>query len=488
MSQIDINLLSAAAARLAKLERAECFDGAVPGSRPNAFQQAVMDDWGKVPTQAVTAGNQGGKSTTGCRISAWFLAENKPGWKRPAKWGKAPLMGMLVGRTMKQVEEQHLRTLLTYFDADELQIVRVGMIPQKVVHRKTGNTLLLASHHNEAEAREKLQAFVLHFVWLDEMPKSSALFEELERRVQSKDGSFLSTFTPKVRNREIRKLVDAYSLPFSKKYKMPMFANPSLSEERKAKILQELEAYPEAYRRCVLEGDWLDDDAQVYSLPDDAVQAPPNYSTAWRHVESADPALQSKHGQVVFAEDPRTAHWYIVRADYVSGIFVPEDLVRTVTDRVKNLNIVRRACDAASTWFIGQASKMGFSYMSPYDKNNRRQEMMKNLQAALGRSLFIAPWCSDLIQELTSMQWSETAEGKVVNSRSYHLHDATIYGFDILPKPVKNMEPVPELHVRLRTQMAKDRKADALRAQQAANGQSGNRLLRPMRIRARRAW
>lgn len=486
--QIDIELISAAAARLQKLERAECFNGAAPGSRPNSWQQAVIDDWGKVPTQHVVAGNQSGKSQLGSRLDAWFLAENKPRWKRPKKWGKAPLMGMLVGRTMKQVEEEHLRKLQTYFDPDELQVVRVGMIPQKVVHRKTGNTLLLASHHNEAEAREKLQAFVLHYCRLDEMPKTEALFEELERRVQSMDGLFITCFTPKVRNRGIRAVVDASALPHSKKYKMPMFANPILSEERKQKILAELEAYPEAYRKCVLEGDWLDDDFAVYSVPDECVQAPPNYSPAWRHLESADPALQSKHGQVVFAEDPKTCHWYIIRADYVSGIFVPEDLVRTVTDRVKNLNVVRRACDAASTWFIGQASKMGFTYTSPYDKNNRRQEMMKNVQAALGKNLFIAPWCTDLLQELASMQWSETAEGRVVNSRSYHLHDATIYGFDCLPKPQKSVEPIPELHVRLRMQLAKERRADALRAQQAAAGASGNRLLRPIRVGIKRRW
>lgn len=463
MSHVSSDVLAAAALRLRRIEMQECFDAEHPGSRPNAFQQRVIDDWGNVPTQAVTAGNQSGKSALGARLAAWFLAENKPGWSRPAKWGKAPLTGLLVGRTMKQVEEELLKKIQAFFGPDELYIPKVGMIPQKVVHRATGNTLLLASHHNEAEAREKLQAFVLHFVWLDEMPKSVKLFEELERRVQSKDGLFISTFTPKVRNPEIRKMVDNYGLPYSRKYQMSMFANPTLSEERKQKILKELEGYPEAYRRCILEGDWLDDDLAVYQIPEHAVRTPVDYRGSWRHVEGADPALQSKHGQVVFAEDPRSGDWYVVRADYVSGIFVPEDLVRAVTDRVKTLNITRRVCDAASTWYVGQASKMGFTYVAPYDKNNRRSEMMKNFQAGLGNRVFIAPWCGDLINELASMQWSETQVDKVVNSRSYHLHDALIYAYDCLPK-FEVIAPAPELHVRLRIQQEKDLKKEALKS------------------------
>lgn len=472
MTQLSSDLLATAALRLKSLEMQECFDANVPGSRPNSFQQVVIDEWGQIPTQCVAAGNQSGKSALGARIAAWFLAENKPGWKRPKQWGKAPAYGILVGRTMKQVEEELLRKIVAFFDPNELYIPRIGMSPQKVVHKKTGNTILLASHHNEAEAQQKLQSFVLNFAWIDEMPKSYRLFEELERRVQSKDGFFLSTFTPKVRNTDIRKLVDSYALPYAKKYKMPMFANPSLSEERKSKILKEMEVYPQAYRDCILNGDWQDDDFSVYHVPDAAIQAPVNYSGAWRHVECADPALQSKHGQVVFAEDPVSGHWYIVRGDYISGIVVPEDLVRVATDRVKDLNIVRRVCDSASTWFIGQASKMGFSYVTPYAKNNRRAEMMKNLQADLGVRIFIAPWCSDVITELSNMQWSEVAADKVVNSHSYHLHDAAIYGRDCLPK-MDAAEVIPELHVRLRMQIEKDRKKVAAKSMRIQAGRRG---------------
>ena len=414
-----------------------------------------------------------GKSSLGARLAAWFLAENKPGWVRPASWGTAPLMGLIIGRTMSQVENELLRKIQAFFEEDELRVVRVGNAAQSVIHKGTGNKLLLASHHNEREAREKVQSFVLNFEWLDEMPRSVKLFEELERRVQSRDGWFISTFTPKVKSIDIRKLIESYAPPFSKSYKMPMFANPILSEERKEKILQELEAYPEEYRRCILEGDWLTDDQAVYQIdPDRMVKKAPGYHYGWRHVESADPATNSKHGQVVFAEDPNTRFWYIKKADYITGIRIPSELIKTAANKVSHLNVVRRVCDPASTWYIYEASGMGFTYMTPWGKTNgtRREEMMKNLQERLGVDLFIDPECEDLIEELSSMEWSETQAAKVVNSRSYHLHDATIYGLDCLPPPEKTpvvMDYWARIHAAKEAQ---------IKAKEAANRRRINRM------------
>jgi hypothetical protein len=257
-----------------------------------------------------------------------------------------------------------------------------------------------------------------------------------------------------------------------------MFDNPIYTDEDKASILQSLEGYPEAYRRCVLEGDWMDDDFAVYTVPDHAIRAPEGYHPGWRHVEGADPALQSKHGQILLAEDPKTNHWYVVKADYFQGILVPEDLVRAVTEKVKNYHVVRRVCDAASTWYIGQASKMGFTYETPYDKNNRKEEMMKQLQSALGHRLFIHPSCQDLVAELASMQWSETSANRIVNSHSYHLHDALMYAWDCVPRPESRVADIPELHVQLRIAMEKERKREALRA----------RGIKPMQVRRARRW
>lgn len=484
MEALSHELLGAAAQRLKKLEMSEVFDPNRPSSRPTAFQQQIIDDFGRVRYQYIVAGNRSGKTQLGARTAAWMLAEDKPGWTRPARWGKAPLLMMVIGRTSKQVEDAIYRKIKAFFGEGDLHEMRVGNALQKVTHRKTGNAIIFASHHNVEEAREKVQAFELVGVLLDEMPSSHLLFEELQRRVQDNNGFFITTFTPKTRNPGIKKMVDTVDATLGKKYKLRMLDNPIYTPQDKIDILKSLENMPEAYRQCILEGDWLDDDLQVYSIAGNAVVDPTNYSSGWRHVEGADPALQSKHGQVVFAENPTTNHWYIVRCDYISGIPVPSDLVQAVVAKLQGLNIVRRVCDAASTWYIGEASAKGLTYTTPWDKNNRRAEMMKNLQEALGRTLFIAPWCEEaFVGELASMQWSETAADKVVNSRSYHLHDAAIYAFDCLPKPSEKEAPVPELHVRLRMQMEKDRKAAA-----SVQKAGASKILTHYRIGQRRRW
>lgn len=430
------HLVAAAEMELLKRDMDNRFDAYVAGSRANKFQKEILDDWGTIPVQAVLAGNQSGKSTTGGRVASWFLSESKPGWTRPDKWGTGPLTGMIIGRTSKQVEHELLKKIQGFFKPDELHIHRQGGAAQYVKHKKTGNMILLASHHAESEAREKVQSFVLNFVWLDEMPKSYLLFEELNRRLQSKDGLFICTFTPKVKNAQIRKLVDSYSSPYAKKYRMPMFANPSLSDARKTQIMEELANYPETLRNCILNGDWMDGETAVYHLDLERIctSLPISYSKGWVHVEGADPAMDSKHGQVVFAQNPDSGLWYIMRASYIDNIASPEDLVRTATGQVSDLNIVRRVADAASTWYIKQAHKMGFTYTTPYDKNNRKDEMMKNLQKRLGTDVFITEDGMDFLNELQEMQWSETAHEKIINDRKYHLHYAGMYALDKLPK------------------------------------------------------
>jgi Terminase large subunit, T4likevirus-type, N-terminal len=472
--------IARAAKRLKALERRVVFDPFRPGSRATVFQQTIIDDFGRIRVQHAIAGNRSGKTQMGARLMAWMLAEDKPGWTRPEKWGYGPLQFMMIGRVSKHVEEVLYRKVRAFFEEGELHETRVGNALQKVTHRKTGNVLLCASHHNSLEAREKIQAYELCGLWIDEMPADWRILEEADRRLQDRHGFLFTSFTPKVRNLEIRRKVDAVQAPKGKHYKMKMFDNPIYSDEDKADILASLEGMPEAYKNCVLNGDWMEGDTTVYQVPDGAWRDCPDYSPTWRHVECADPALQSKHGQVVFAEDPRSGHWWVVREDYVEGIFVPEDLVRAVTNKVKDLTVVRRVCDPASTWYIGQASKMGFQYVCPWDKNNRRAEMMKNFQAALGVTLFFAPWIEKLPHELGNMQWSETAADKIVNQHSYHLHDATIYGVDCLPKR-EQAAPIPELHVRLRIKEERDRKAAAAPKQAA----SSNRFLQPYKITRR---
>lgn len=386
-----------------------------------------------------------GKTSTVSRICAWLLKENHPYWTRPKEWANEPLLMIVCGRTGKQIEESLLRRITAFFPEGELKEVRIGNQIQKIVHRDTGNTIIFQSYENINQARERVQSYTAHFVWVDEMPSSFALFDELMRRVQAKSGYFAATFTPLIINADIRKFCDTLEeRNLGKVYRLHMFDNPIYADPvKQEKILAEMATLPEHVRKSRLEGDWMMPENSVYYFDTETMvrDLPPYYSHSWRHIEISDPALDSAHGLVVLAEDPNNGQWYTVIAEYVTGIHVPEHLVNYVLERTRPYNIVRRVADGASTWYIHTANSKGVHYMIPHDKNNRRDDMIKGVQSALGRILFVTPYCVDLIDEFQNYRWSESADGKIVKSSRFHLLDALRYGVDCLPKFDR---PIPE--------------------------------------------
>jgi hypothetical protein len=118
-------------------------------------------------------------------------------------------------------------------------------------------------------------------------------------------------------------------------------------------------------------------------------------------------------------------------------------MIEDVQKRTKGYNIVRRVSDPHESWYFGTAQdlKIKPAYSTIYDKANRKGELIKNVQTAIGTRLFICSWCVDLIDEFNTMRWSDTAADKIVNSQSFHLMDALQYGLDILPPP--SHEPLP---------------------------------------------
>lgn len=428
-------LLALAADRLRRLKLAECFDPLNLNSRPTPAQQEVIDEFGKIRHQYVTAGNQGGKSQLGARIVSWMFEENHPSWKRPPNWGDEPLLLIVLGRTSKQIEETLWKKISSFIDMHEVHEQRVGGVLQKVVNKKNKNTIIFMSHHNENEAREKIQSFVAHFVWLDEMPGNEKILEELHRRIQARNAYFLATFTPKNRNESIRKMVDASEPPFSKKYQFKMLDNPIYTDGMKADIMRSLNGLPEGYRNTILFGDWMEADSAVYQWDASVmVRSPLSYSPSWRHVESSDPALQSKFGFTLWAEEPSTGNWYLVKADYLAGLYVPEKVLNEVLHRTAGYNIIRRVADPHESWYLHTASSKGIHYVTPFNKTQRKGELIKNLQSVLGQTVFVAPWCTDFIDEIQSCQWSESNADKIINSSSYHLLDSAQYFVDCRPK------------------------------------------------------
>lgn len=412
----------------------ECFDPANPNSKPTAPQLEVIQDFGTIKNQWIVAGNQSGKSQTCSRIVAWFLEETHPHWKRPEAWGNEPLLIIVAGRTGKQIEESLAAKILSYLPKGTYKEVRIGNILQKIEH-VNGNRIIFQSMENPETARERVQSYVAHLVWIDEMPPTTSLITELQVRTNSRDGYFMASFTPLVENIEIQRMVDSASAPTSKKYIFKMFDNPLYKDEKKQlAILETMRGLPDSVVRTRLYGEWSQSEKSVYYFDAKSmIEMPEGYSPLWRHVEASDPAVQSKFGFTVWAENPDTGTWYCIKDEYIEGVFVPEKILDEVLARTAQYNIVRRICDPHEAWYLHTASARGVSYVTPFDKNSRKRELIKNLQQGLGTSLRLAPWCTRLQEEFINCKWSDSASDKIVNASSYHLLDCAQYFMDCKP-------------------------------------------------------
>lgn len=439
MSLSSDKLFIAALEKLEKLRKQECFDPANPDSKPTAAQKQVLDDFAIRKLQIIRAGNQSGKSQTCARLLTWLITETHPRWKRPDNWGQEPLLAVVAGRTGKQIEESLLPKIRSYLDPGSFKEVRIGNIIQRL-ELDNGNRIVFQSLENPTMARERLQSYVAHLVWVDELPPTVEVLNELLVRRQARDGFFLASFTPLVRNIKVQKFVDGLSESLGTTYRFNMLDNPLYADPvRRDEILASLAHLPEHVRNSRLYGEWMSDDNAVYEFNTDSmVGMPENYSPLWRHVESVDPASSSALGYTLWAEDPSTGIWYCIKAEYVKGVFVPTEIVNTVQKLSFGYNIVRRVSDT-EPWFIHQAAQMGIKYTAVYEKANRKLTMIKNLQQALGVKIKIAPHCEGLIEELSGMRWSESKENKIVSSNDYHLHDTAAYFVDNLPKREYNL-------------------------------------------------
>lgn len=435
MAKKPDKFLLAAMEKLEKLRRQECFDPASPDSKPTATQQQVIDDFGTTRIQLIRAGTQSGKSQTCSRLVTWVLTETHPKWKRPAEWGSEPLLAIVAGRTGKQIEESLLPKIRSYLEPGTYKEVRIGNIIQRL-ELTNGNRIVFQSLENPNMARERIQSYVAHIAWIDELPPTVDVMDELLRRVQARNGYFLASFTPLVRNVAVQRFVDALVEPLAKTYRFRMLDNPLYSDPvRQSEILSSLSHLPEHVRSSRLFGEWMSDDNAVFYFDySTMVEMPQNYSPLWRHVESVDPAIKSALGYTLWAEDPTSGIWYCIRAEYIKGVYVPTELVQAVAKLSANVNIVRRISDPHESWYIHTAASMGISYTGVYKKNDRKSELIKNLQGGLGSELRIAPTCDLLIDELTSARWSDTRDGKIASGSDYHLLDSAQYFFDVRPK------------------------------------------------------
>ena len=449
--QIDTQLLAAAMKRLASLQRVSCFDPINPESRPTEKQQEVLNDFGNIPVQFIVSGSQSGKSQTCSRLISWVLEENHPTWRRPSNWGNEPLFILVCGRTGKQIEESLLPKIRSYLEPGSYKEIRIGNIIQRLESRN-GNRIVFQSLENANVARERIQSYVAHLVWQDELPPTMEIIDEQLRRLQARGGYYLASFTPLLESPRIQKFVDASQLPYSKKYCFHMLDNPLYSDPAKrAKIMAEMALLPESVRNTRLFGAWSTSDQTVYHWDNELMSKPipGDYRYSWRHVVSVDPALSSALGLTVWVEEPVSGCWYLVHSEEISGVRDPNELEALVAKKTDIYNVIRRIGDPHEVWYMSIAQKNKRFHMGVRDKNSRKGELIKGLQSALGTRIFIPMHNEKFIDQLVECKWADNSKDRIVNSSKYHLCDSAQYFVDNIPKH-EGMTFSTEWHVTLR--------------------------------------
>lgn len=316
MAGDDPKLIVAAHKKLEQIKRNKCLDPFNLDSRPTPKQLEIITDILRVICRYVVAANQTGKTTIGAREISWLFNGDHPYLDPKEVWGDRPLTMMVLGRTTKMIEheiwDKKIKPLLT----GKYKVTRIGNVIQSVKSEDNGNTILFVSHNNTAEARQNAQGYVAQYVWLDEMPDNLTLFGELIMRVITTNGRFIATFTPLIKNLEIKKMIEGATEPISKKYKLKMEDNP-LNADRMDFFHELYKNFSKEERNSRLYGEWMVGNTAVYRINEEMLETPSDYHPGWRHLESVDPAGSGKAGYVLLAEHPITGTWYVTRAEYV---------------------------------------------------------------------------------------------------------------------------------------------------------------------------
>lgn len=413
----------------------ECFDPQHPSSRPNPKQLEILKDTRDVLFQFVQGGNQSGKSATGARIVSWFFQKQHPFMDLEEMWPDEAMIIVVVGRLNNQVEELWERKIKPFLQPGDYRENRQGGTLQYVAHTRTGAKIIFATHNNPIEAREKLQSYSAHLVWLDELTDHLGVIEELQRRVQAKRGRMICTFTPKIRAEAVRKFIETPT-PYSRVYKISMLDNP-IYKGREEELLSQINSLPLAQRETILYGDWYVGELAVFAFdPKTHIENPTNYSALWPHVVSVDPAASGLMGFTLWAAPHEGSYrWHCVKAEYLKGQ-APSDLVDLVESKLVGVpNIIKRISDSHEAWFIKQATKVKLNYQGIPNKHSRKKELIAQTNEALANGrIRLTTEVPDLSAEFGTAQWSETVEDKIINASHYHLADCAQYFVDMMPK------------------------------------------------------
>ena len=388
--------------------------------------------------KVIRAGNQSGKTITGARETVYKFLETHPYWKRSPEWGNEPLNLFVCSIGHPQITEIWEKKMKPFIDDSLINVTREKQYIRRVVHKESGNSITFFPH--KYDAQDKAQGFVCHDFWIDEMPKDKRFIDEALVRIQARDAQLRLTFTPTVINEDIRVWCDEMPEVLGKVHKLNILDNP-IYAGREEELIAKFNSMPKEEARMRLYGDWLrlsgtvfEWDKQKYYVP-----LPNHYSKNWDHVFGIDPAFSGYTGYCLFARDPDSHEWWMVKSGYLKEQ-VPSILAEKAENLIKGYNVKRRVVDPNATGFKGAVTHLyGIHYTGPYNKTGRKVELIRNLQERVGAGkLYIARGHNgDAVNELNKAVWNETSEGRIKHSTRFHILDAMQYVNDLLP-------PVPK--------------------------------------------
>lgn len=440
-----MNPLDAKKLELARLRAAArtalryAFDGENLAAQPTPAQDAVLRDT-DARVHWIVAANRSGKTQTGARIVAWWFLENHPHMTRPPEW-RGQLQILVVGRLAEQMDsELWTKKIKPLLPPGSFREVKIGGTLQRVVNTRNGNRIIFLSHHDAENAREKVQAFTAHVVWLDEMPDHAGLVTELLARISTTNGRLYATFTPLIRNVEIHKIVEDRTNPYARRHQFRLLDNPMFrGKEAETEAFYRGICSSEAEFRARMFGDWYEGDQRVFRYAPDRnrVVVPPDYSDdgrhVWRHVAILDPAASGLAGLTVWAEHPLTGAWYCVKAEYLKGT-AAYDLVDMVERELVGFHVTQRWCDCNPAGFYKEAARRRIAWTPYTDKNDRKVETIDKLNAAfLNQDIWLTDAAYRLEEELVKAEWSASSPDKIAAASSYHLCDTARYARDVFP-------------------------------------------------------
>ena len=471
--------LAAAIKKRQRRDLEQCIDPFKPKSRPTEKQAEVLNDI-RVRIQYVVAGNQSGKSALGGRMTAWYFEENYPNWERPnskecwhckstdfkygedeygvettevfscndcgkewVDWGDEPLTLIVAGKVTKQNKALWEKKIKPFLKPGSYKVNKQGSTIESIDNLENGNQIIFLSHDKAIVSKEKVQSYVAHFVWIDEMPDHYAYIEEALQRTTSKRAKLIMTCTPKTSNPEVKDMVEAVDARVGKKYKFGKLDNPiNRTKARMEEIEAELAGLSESVRNCILYGDWLDADDSVFSFDRSLhCKTLTEYSTSREHCVSYDPAANGKGGLIIAVRTDRG--WHVKKAEYIKGGKAPSDNILDIDKKLKPYTYIsRKIYDCHEAWFYLEHQKLKnegkLDNRDPWtaiEKHGRKKELITQLQQAmLDGWLTFDPGLNDLFNEFTSAQWATGRDDKIQGSQHYHLLDALQYLVDLVPK------------------------------------------------------